>query len=164
MTPTLDKKNLLPSGVNETPQETLKRSQNLAGSISANDLVNPPAELKLNQPPAQNIPDTSGTVGNVLGSIRSTSETAKKLAEEQAAFSSFADKTSGFDIQNEQLNKFGVTPEKLARLEDIQLQLSKANTANELQKAQIEGGAGQTIGQAQREVTPRIVTGKHQTY
>ena len=148
----------------ETVDETVARAKAQLGdayvapkatiqpTVSANDLANPPTTPTITPTPEPTLPDQS-KVDGVLGSIRSTSENAKKLAEQQAIFGQFAEDSSGFKIQEEQLQKFGVTPEKLSRLEDIQLQLSERNTESALTKTRIEGGAGQTIGQSGREVT-----------
>lgn len=123
-------------------------------TVSANDLATPTAPVQLPQPTQPTIPGrTTSTVANVLNQTRANSENFKRIQEEQAAFGSFADGQSGFDIQNEQLKRFGVTPEKLKELEDIQLQLSDRGTQSELTKTRIEGAAGQTLGQGQREVT-----------
>lgn len=82
--------------------------------VSAPDLTNPVSAPTLTTPPSPTIPPRVGnTVNNVLGSIRSQSETARRLQEEQQAFQTFADQSSGFDIQNKQLERFGVTPDKL---------------------------------------------------
>lgn len=145
----------LPSGKTETVDETVARAKALVQpSVSANDLANPPVQPPVTPVPPPTIPDrANSTVNNVLGSIRSQSESAKRLAEEQAAFGTFADQSSGFNIQNQQLERFGVTPEKLKELEDIQLQLADRKTASELTKTRISGAAGQTIAQSQREVT-----------
>lgn len=123
------------------------------GSITANDLANPRENPPVTPVAEPTIPGrVDSTVNNVLGSIRSQSETAKKLAEEQASFQNFADESSGFDIQNQQLERFGVTPEKLAELEDIQLQLADRATASGLNKVEIESG-GQGVFQGQRSLT-----------
>lgn len=121
-------------------------------TVSANDMANPPASPDLTVPPQPTIPSRVGTtVNNVLGTIRSTSDSARKLAEEQAAFQTFAGESSGFDIQNTQLERFGVTPEKLKELEDIQLQL--ADRATESGVTQTRIAEGNSLAQAQREIT-----------
>lgn len=123
-------------------------------TVSANDLANPAPRVNLTTPPAPTIPERTGaTVNNVLGSIRSTSENARRLQEEQAAFQSFVDGSSGFDIQNQQLERFGVTPEVLKELKDVELQLSDMNTASDLTKTRIANAPGQTLAAAQRELT-----------
>ena len=126
----------------------------ISTETTADNLANPrqnPPVTPVTQPGIPN--RVNSTVNNVLGSIRSQSENARKLAEEQASFQSFAENQSGFDIQNEQLERFGVTPEKLAELEDIELQLADRTTESEATKTRIRGAEGQTGAQAQREVT-----------
>jgi hypothetical protein len=131
-----------------------RAQRNIQPTVSANDLTNPPARVDLTTPPAPTVPPRiNSTVNNVLGSIRSQSDSARKLAEEQASFQTFAGQSSGFDIQNEQLQRFGVTPEKLAELEDIQLQLADRATESGVTQTRIAGAAGQTLGQGQREIT-----------
>jgi len=150
----------------------LKRSQeNIARSEerkarNANEVVREPNQVdatQLSQPvsrvtvpeplPTPEATGSQGVVSNVLGSIRSQSENARKLEESNQLLGSFADKSSAFDMQDEQLKKFGVTPEKLARLEDIGLQLSDRNTESKITQSRIQGAAGQTAGQAGREVS-----------
>jgi hypothetical protein len=132
---------------------TLPPPPKIQPSVTATDLATPPPTP---QPPigtAPTIPNrVNTTVNNVLGSIRSQSENTRKLEEEMATFGALGGQ-SGFDIQSQQLEKYGVTPEKLKRLEDIQLQLADRKTSSELTKARIEGAPGQGIAQSQREVT-----------
>lgn len=129
------------------------KTTSIQPAVSATDLANPTPRVNLTVPPEPTIPNrTNTTINNVLGSIRSTSENARRLQEEQAAFQTFADTSSGFDIQNAQLERFGVTPEKLKELEDIQLQLADRQTQSNQQKAlAVSGGAG--TAQAQRAIT-----------
>lgn len=139
----------------ENPNDRSKNlpRQAIQPTVSANDIANPPASPNLTVPSAPTIPPRVGaTVNNVLGTIRSTSESARRLAEEQAAFQTLASESSGFDIQNQQLERFGVTPEKLKELEDIQLQLTDRATESGLTEQRIIGG-GQSLSQGQREVT-----------
>ena len=138
----------------ETVDQTVARAkQMIQPTISANELANPPAKLNLTTPPEPTIPDrVNTTTNNVLGSIRSQSETAKRLQEEQAAFQTFTNGQSGFDIQNEQLQRFGVTPERLQELADIELQLADRTTASNLNKVRIESG-GQSAIQGPRSLT-----------
>jgi hypothetical protein len=138
----------------ETVDQTVARAkQMIQPTISANELSNPPAKLNLTTPPEPTIPDrVNTTTNNVLGSIRSQSETAKRLQEEQAAFQTFTNGQSGFDIQNEQLQRFGVTPERLQELADIELQLADRTTASNLNKVRIESG-GQSAIQGPRSLT-----------
>jgi hypothetical protein len=136
----------------ETPTQTANRAKALVGSVSAKDLANPQQPAPVTEVLRPEIDPAPGQrVQNVLGSIRSESESAKKLQEEQAAFQSFTDNSSGFDIQNEQLNRFGVTPERLQRLSDLELQLNNANTESAVTKSRI--GSGNSIAQGNREIT-----------
>lgn len=138
----------------ETVEETFARGtrvlEGLNGSVSANDLANPTQQAPVTEVPQPELPG-DGKIKNVLGSIRSESENAARLAEEQAAFQSFADNSSGFDIQNEQLERFGVTPKRLQRLSDLELQLNDANVESAVTKSRI--GAGNSVAQGNREIT-----------
>jgi hypothetical protein len=152
--PNFESNNLPAEGTPNMAGFKQDRPTNVQPTVTANDLANPAPQVNLTVPPQPTIPGrVDTTVNNVLGSIRSQSETARRLAEEQAAFQNFAEQSSGFDIQNQQLERFGVTPEKLRELEDIQLQLADRKTESNLVKTRIAGGAGQTLGQAGREVT-----------
>ena len=130
-----------------------QRNAEIQPTVSAKDLTQPVTAPTITPTPVPQIPPRVGTtVNNVLGSIRSQSETAKQLEDEQRAFGAFADGQTGFDIQQEQLQRFGVTPEKLQELEDIQLQLSDRATTSGLKKVEIESG-GQGSLQGQRSLT-----------
>lgn len=123
--------------------------------ISANTLANPPAKVT---PPVPQVNTNDGSrtqglidnvAGNTLGFIQSESENAKRRDEIAGLLGSETFDAAG---QRTQLNEqFGV-PTNLTRLTDIQTQLTRANNDSSVQKAQIAGAAGQTLGQAQREV------------
>lgn len=146
-------------------------------TVTAGQLVDAPRAPQLTLPEQPSIPErVAGTVNNVrnnvastlqraqtaqedaalfgdLGTIRSQSETAQEVDRLRGDFQQFAQNTSGFDIQNEQLERFGVTPERLQELADIELQLADRATESALTQTRITGAAGQTMAQAQREVT-----------
>lgn len=125
-------------------------------TVSASEIANPPAKVT---PPVPQVNTntgtaTSGLVDNVTTNtqtfIQAKSDEAAKAKELADLLgtqdSSAADQRQGLNDQ------YGVTG-NLARLTDIQTQLTKANTASDLQKTQITSAAGQTLGQGQRELT-----------
>ncbi len=129
---------------------------NMQPTVSADTLVNPPPKV---EPPVPqvNTNDGSRTQGiidnvttNTQGFIQSESENAKRRDE---LASLMGDQTFDASGQRTQLNEQYNVPTNLTRLTDIQTQLTKANTASDVQKTQIANAAGQTLGQAQREVT-----------
>jgi hypothetical protein len=145
----------------ETVDETVKRAQNLIKTniqptVSANDLVNPPAKIAPPVPtPSTNDGSRLNTlIGNVATNtqsfITSQSEEAAKAKELASLLG-----TQTFDGAGQRAElgeQYGI-PANLARLTDIQTQLTKRNTESELTKSRIEGAAGQTLGQAGREIT-----------
>jgi hypothetical protein len=125
-------------------------------TVSATELVNPAP--KVNPPaPVVNTNDgtrTGGLIDNVANNtqefIRSTSENA---AKEQELAQLLGNQTFDAAGQRTKLGEQYGLPENVTRLTDIQTQLAKANTASNVQKTQIAGAAGQTLGQGQRELT-----------
>lgn len=125
-------------------------------TVSANELATPPAPVT--PPiPAVNTNDGSRT-GNLIDNtatntqqfIQSESANAQKRDELASLLGTQTFDASG---QRDKLNEqFGV-PTNLTRLTDIQTQLARRNTDSGVAKTQITGAAGQTLGQAQREVT-----------
>ena len=125
-------------------------------TVSASEIANPPATVT---PPVPTVntntgATTSNLVGNVAtntqGFIQAQSEEAAK-AKEMATLLG----TQEFNAADERqglTDKFGVTG-NLSRLTDIQTQLTNANTESGVTKTRIQGADGQTLGQAQREVT-----------
>lgn len=125
-------------------------------TVSASEIANPPASVT---PPVPTVntntgATTSNLVGNVAtntqGFIQAQSEEAAK-AKEMATLLG----TQEFNAADERqglTDKFGVTG-NLSRLTDIQTQLTNANTESAVTKTRIQGADGQTLGQAQREVT-----------
>lgn len=128
------------------------RNTTKALQVSANTLVNPPTApaLPVTEPP-QIPPRVDSTVNKVLGSIRSDSEKARELETKQQEFGGLVGGAQQF--QTEALGRFGVTPERLSELEDIELQLADRKADSLQTKVDITGAAGQTLGQARREVT-----------
>lgn len=125
--------------------------------ITADDLANPPAPLKLTEP----TPETpnlasQGIVENVRAEtdniIAAQTEEAKQLAklrEERAAFG-LQDGLGSF--RQEQMDKFEL-PQNMRELKDINLQLARMQEQSQLKQVDIAGGPGQTVGQANREIT-----------
>lgn len=125
-------------------------------TVSASEIANPPASVT---PPVPTVntntgATTSNLVGNVAtntqGFIQAQSEEAAK-AKEMATLLG----TQEFNAADERqglTDQYGVTG-NLSRLTDIQTQLTNANTESGVTKTRIQGADGQTLGQAQREVT-----------
>lgn len=144
-------------GINRTPNPAQTNAgNNMQPTVSADTLVNPPPKV---EPPVPqvNTNDGSRTQGiidnvttNTQGFIQSESENAKRRDE---LASLMGDQTFDSAGQRTQLNEQYNVPANLTRLTDIQTQLTKANTDSNVQKTQIANAAGQTLGQAQREVT-----------
>lgn len=139
-----------------TPGTTGTGVSQIQPSISANELINPPT--KVNPPVPTLNTNTGANTANLVNNVATNNQ---QLIASQSAGALKAKElanllgTQTFDAagQRTQLNEQYGLPANLSRLTDIQTQLTKANTASDVQKTQIEGAAGQTMGQAQREVT-----------
>lgn len=136
-------------GIKKTPNT-------LEPAVSANDMANPTPTVN---PPIPKVNTNDGSqlnslIGNVATNnqnfITAQSEEAAKAKELAGLLG-----TQTFDGagQREALGEQYGLPANLSRLTDIQTQLTQANTASGVTKTQIEGAAGQTMAQAQREVT-----------
>ncbi len=137
-------------------QVALNAKKGIQPTVSADEIANPPA--KVTPPvPQVNTNDgsrTTGLVGNVAdntqGFIQAQSEEAMKAKELAGLLG-----TQTFDgaSQREQYGQQYGLPDNLSRLTDIQTQLARRNTDSGITKTRIAGSAGQTMNQAQREIT-----------
>ena len=129
------------------PQQSLQ--------VSANNLVNPPRATNLT-PPVLETPPQTGTANAVskdLGEIiTAQTKEASDLRARRSEFAELGNLGTLGDFRTQQLADLGV-PDNVRQLKDIQLQLADVDTASDLTKTRIQGGAGQTAGQAGREVT-----------
>lgn len=129
---------------------------NIEPTISATELTSPVP--RIDPPvPALNMNDGSRTT-NLVGNVANQTQTfigenleSRKKAAELASL--LGEQTTDAAAQRQALSTEYGLPDNLARLQDIQLQLNQANTASDMTKTRIEGAAGQTLGQAGREVT-----------
>lgn len=162
----------------ETPQQTLDRAKRMVEpTISANDLAEPVQAPQLTMPEQEGIPGRLGTmVGNTknsirttiddakraqedaallgdLGTIRSQSETAQEVDRLRGDYQQFAQDSNITDLRQNALLEFGVTPEALQELQEIDDQLAINQGESDLTKTRIAGAAGQTMGQGRRELT-----------
>jgi len=153
----------------ETVDETVARAKKQLGSayvppqpkiqpsVTATDLATPPPTPQPPVPATPTVPDrTKQFVSNVArdtqGFITAQTEEAAKARELAETYGALGDQGSLADLMKSQRQELGIDT-NLAELKDIQLQLTDLDTSSALTKTQIEGAAGQTIGQAQREVT-----------
>jgi hypothetical protein len=143
----------------EDSQKLLTKSQTLLSpTVKAGDLASPVTAPKLTEPVVGSIPSrTTGTVKNVATDTQNfiTAQSAEqdRLTQLREEYKQLGLQGSLSDLSEQKQTEFGATPEALRELKDIQLQLSDNKTASELTKTKIEGAAGQTLSQAQREVT-----------
>jgi len=142
---------------NETVDQTVSRAKAMLEPIvSASEISTPPA--KVNPPvPATTTNDGSrlnGLIGttatNLGGFITSESENAQKRDELASLLGTQV--ASGADERAQLGEQYGL-PANMQRLTDIQTQLAQRNTASQVTQAKIQGAAGQTLAQGQREVT-----------
>lgn len=139
-----------------TLQPARQTSNPVQPAVSASALVNPPAPV---QPPAPVVNTNDGSrtnalVGNVATNnqefITSQSEAARNRDELAGILGNQTFDAAG--ARAGLTEQFGVTA-NLSRLQDIQTQLAQQNTNTAVQNSRIESAAGQTLGQAGREVT-----------
>ena len=150
-----------------TPEELLAQSQ-IEGTKTTNtvstmpgttgsEIANPPVQTDLSgtfeQPKFSN---SGGVVSNVSQEIvdrqKSFDEAQKSADEQQASFEALG-YGSSVDTRQQLLQQYGVTDESLSELKDKNLQLADMTTASEGREKYIARGAGQTLGQGQREVS-----------
>jgi len=134
------------------------RAKRNLGTVSANQLSNPVDTVTVPQPQVSSIPPQSGQlVTNITrdnaGFIAAQTEEAKQVKDLQNQFGALNDQGSLSDLFNTTRDQFGGGSDSLKELKDIQLQLTDMDTGSTLTKTRIEGAGGQTLGQAQREVT-----------
>lgn len=140
------------------PTTQTQNTANDLNSVNANALTAPVTKASVPTPTAPNIPSyTSNLVDNITrdtnGYITAQTEEAKKLNELQNTYGTLASGTSLGDLYKNTQQQYGVTPETLQQLKDVQLQLNTMNTNSDVAKTDIAGAAGQTYNQGQREVT-----------
>ena len=141
-----------------TLQAPGQKQRRTTSTVLASDLVNPPAPVTVPTPVTTPIPTRPMTVANNVardtnGFIAAQTAEAQRLNELQTSYGTLSNGTSLSDMFTQKLNEGGVNSSSLKELKDIQLQLTDMNTASDVQKTKIEGAAGQTQGQALREVT-----------
>jgi hypothetical protein len=127
-------------------------------TIKAADLTAPPPPVTTPPPPVQgSIPtQTAGVVQNVAkdvtGLITAQTQEAQRARELAQEMSALGDQGSLSDMFSQERSRLGIDT-NLQELKDIQLQLSDMDTGSKLTETRIEGAAGQTLAQGQREVT-----------
>jgi hypothetical protein len=137
---------------------TSRQLARIKPTIKAADLASTPPPLTTPPPPVQpNIPtNTNLMVQNVArdvnGLITAQTEEAKRAKELATEFGALNNQGSMSDLFMEQRQTLGID-DNMRELKDIQLQLTDIDTGSKLTETRIEGAAGQTLGQAQREVT-----------
>lgn len=132
-----------------------KKRDAIKPSVTADEISNPPAPVT---PPVPQVNTndgsrTSGLVDNVAtnteGFITAQSEEAKKAKEISSLLGSQT--FDGAGVRADMGDQYGL-PANVARLNDIQTQLAKANTKSDLNKVNIASG-GQGAIQGQRSIT-----------
>lgn len=143
----------------ETPTQTVERARKmLEPTVSATQLAEPVTPVTVPEPVQPSVPTGTLNVArnvsrNAQGFIEAQTAEQARLRELQETFGGLRDQGSLSDVFQEQREAFGATPETLSELKDIQLRLADMDTESGLTETRIEGAAGQTINQSQREVT-----------
>lgn len=125
------------------------------GQVQASDLATPPPQIQLQNVPPPTIPNrTIQTEQNVRqqadGIIRADTEESRQLKQLQNESAALGLDSRGIFEREQQ--KLGVN-KNVRELQDINLQLNDLEKQSGLSQVAIAGGAGQTVGQAQRELT-----------
>lgn len=141
--------------MNPTPYD---KAQEYLASVSANDLAKPVTPITVPQPQVAEIPKRqSQLVNNITrdtnGFITAQTEQAKQLQEVQNQYAALNQGGTLSDLFKSTQADYGVDSATFKELKDIQLQLNDMNTESDVRKVKIAGAAGQTLGQAGREVT-----------
>lgn len=145
----------------ETPEETLARSKKMTATmmtpeVSAADLANPPAPVNITTPQVSTVPKRSVTVDNVVNEtnniIQANTEEAQQLKQARAERDAFGLNDSLSSFANDIYDQYDM-PQNIKELKDINLRLAGMAEQSALNKVDIEGAPGQTLGQAGREVT-----------
>jgi len=124
-------------------------------SVTADQLSQPVSQVTVPQPgqaPTSN-PRTNALVGSTLGGIRSMSESAQRLRDQNEQLNAFSEDFSAVNLNDQFLNRFGVTEERLGRLEQLENQLNSFDAESKIVQSRIASAPGQTAGQAGREIT-----------
>lgn len=124
-------------------------------SVSAEQMAQPPVPVTVPPPAVAPVPDTSTAQAVSEDNqqiIAAQTEEAKRLKELRDEYAGVLDGTSFQQMFQNELGGMMV-PENLSRLQDVQLQLNKLAEQSGLAQVRIAGAAGQTLGQAGREVT-----------
>jgi len=125
-------------------------------TISAKELVQPVQPVQVSEPITPPPLPSNATVNAVRDEsnnlIAAQTEEAKQLKDMRGQYAALADEGTLSDLFTAKQDEFGL-PQNLKELKDINLQLADMQTGSDLTKVRIEGAAGQTVGQGQREVT-----------
>lgn len=126
-------------------------------SVKASTLVIPPTVPQLSEPKQPSLPQNalqraSNVANETQTIIQAKTAEAQKRQELLDTLAATGDQASLQSLYDQRLQDSGVN-DNLKELKDIQLQLTDMNTASDLTKTRIAGAAGQTMGQAQRELT-----------
>jgi len=122
-------------------------------SVTADQLSQPVSQVTVPQPgqaPTFN-PRTNALVNSTLGGIRSMSESAQGLRDQNEQLNAFSEDFSATGLNEQFLNKFGVTEERMGRLEQLENQLNSFDAESKVTQSRI--GQGNSISQANREIT-----------
>lgn len=149
--------------INNTLEQVKARALELGGNrqpnaISADRLTQPVNPVTVPQPQMATIPKRTGQLASSVSNsltpfLGSVEDNVKQLREAQALYGELVNEGSLSSLYNRALEDAGITGESFKELKDIQLQLADMDTGSELTKSRIAGAPGQTVGQAQREIT-----------
>lgn len=146
--------------VSDTPGAFALRSiapaqTNIEPVTSATDLVAPQAPVQVPPPVVAPVPDMTmvqSVTDNTNEIITAQTEEAKRLNELRSEYAALGEQASQQEMFTQGIQDLGV-PENVRRQRDVQLQLNKLAEQSGLAQVGIAGAAGQTVGQAGREIT-----------
>lgn len=137
------------------PAKTLEAVKNRALELQAQELSNPLSRVTtpaIDVAPAPNTRVADAVSRDLAQVVSAQTQEAADLRKARNEFAQISDLGSLANFRTDREDAFGL-PETTRQLKDIQLQLSERDTDSAVTRSQIGAAAGQTLGQAQREVT-----------
>lgn len=121
-------------------------------TVSATQLAENVTPITVPEPEVETVPaNLLGSAEQTLGNIRSQSERAQALAENERAIGSFMEGETAINLNQRMLEEFGVTPDVIQQRGEIGNQLANLLAASDLKKLDITSG-GQGAAQGLRSL------------
>lgn len=139
---------------------------NAINSVSADEIASPAPRINMPtpvQPEEADMAVANNVRQDIGGRIQAQSEEARQLREMRQQQAGLSGEGSLQDLFTEKQSEFGV-PQNLRDLKDIQLQLADLSNESVGVRSDIARAAGQTVGQASREITAETARNNVRSY